>query len=158
MKKYWNFKIYYFHSSDLRFNAFSSAFIRFHEKILKFQSSLFSQFRCGIRRMFKRFHKISWKNIEISKLSLFPVQMWVSMHLRAHTEIFMKKYYNFKIHSITSSDVGFNASSSAFIRFHEKILNFQSSLFSQFRFKIQCISRDFIRYHEKILNFQSSLF
>ena len=97
------------------FFSFSSAFIRFHEKILKFKSSFFSGFRCGIRRMFKRFHKISWKNIEIQKFTFFPVQMW----------------------DYTSS--------SAFIRFHEKILNFQNLLFSQFRFEIQCI---FKRFHK----------
>ena len=128
-----------------------------------------------------RFQKISWKNIEFSKFTIFLVKILDLMHFQALSYDFMKKYWIFNVHYFSSSDVGFNAFSSVFIQFHEQILNFQSSLFFQFGcwvqvyftnkywiFKVQsfsssdlrfnALSSASIRFHEKILNFQCSLF
>jgi hypothetical protein len=146
-EKYQTFKVHPFTSSDVRFKYLSCAFMNFHEKIPKFQISPFSRFKCDIQVLFMRFHEFSWKkklskfifsqfrfeiqvlfihfhefswkNIKLSKFVLFPVQMWDS--------------------SITSSI------SCAFMNFHEKILNFQSSFFYKFRCEIKVF---FVRFHE----------
>jgi hypothetical protein len=136
MKKYQTFKFHFFPSSDVRFKYYSCAFMNFHEKISNFQSSLFSQFRCEFLVLFMRFHEFSWKNIKLLKFTLFPVQMWDLSIIHAFSWIFMKKYQTFKVHLFPSSDVRFKYYSCAFINFHEKISNFQSSLISQFRCEI----------------------
>ena len=86
-----------------------------------------------------RFHEFSWKNIKLSKITLFLVQMWDSSIIHALLSIFIKKYQTFKVHSFPSSDVRFKYYSCAFINFHEKISNFQSSLLSHFRCEIQVL-------------------
>jgi hypothetical protein len=57
----------------------------------------------------------------------------------------MKKYQTFKVHSFPSSDDKFKYYSWAFMNFHEKISNFQSSHFSQFSCEIQEL---FMGFHE----------
>ena len=109
LQKYQTFKVYSFPSSDVRFKYYSS-------KMSNFQSSLLSHFRCEIQVLF-------FKNIKLSKLTLFLVQMWYSSIIHAVSWIFMKKYQTFNVHSFPSSDVRFKCYSS-------KISNFQSLLFS----------------------------
>jgi hypothetical protein len=123
------FQISLFSISDLRFNALSCAFMRFHEKISNFQSSLvwqiniefsrliFSQFRCEILFLFVRFHYFPWKKIEISNFTGFPDQMWDSMHYHALSWDFMKKYRIFKVHWFDRSDLRLNALSCAFKKY-----------------------------------------
>ena len=104
--------------------------MNFHEKISNFQNSHFSKFRGEIQVLL------------IIALSL----------------IFMKKYQTLKIHTFPCSDVRFKYYSCAFMNFHEKISNFQSSFFlsSDVRFKYySCV---FMNFHEKISNFQNSFF
>jgi hypothetical protein len=84
MKSYRNFKVHPFPSWDVRFKSFSCAFRNFHEEMLIFQSSFFSQLRCDIKVFFMRFHEFSSKNIEFSKFNLFPVQMWDSSLFRLY--------------------------------------------------------------------------
>ena len=127
--QYWIFKVHYFSSLDFIFNAFSSAFKRFHEQILNFQRSLFFQFGCWVQVYFIRFNNISRTNIEFLKFTIFPVRMLGSMHFQAFSYNFMKKYWIFNVHYFSSSDVGFKFISFAKIIFHEQILNFQSSIF-----------------------------
>jgi hypothetical protein len=57
----------------------------------------------------------------------------------------MKKYQTFKLYSFSSSDVRFKYYSCVFINFHEKISNFQTLFFSQFRCEIQVL---FMRFHK----------
>jgi hypothetical protein len=109
MKKYWTLKVHFFLGSEVRFNALSCTCMNFHEKILNFQSSLFSWFRCEIQCIGMHLHEFSWKNIELSKFTFFLVQMWDSMHWHALAWIFMKKYWTFKFHFFLGSDVRFNA-------------------------------------------------
>jgi hypothetical protein len=92
-----------------------------------------------------RFHELSWKNIKLSKFTLFQVQMWNSSIIHAFSWIFMKKYQIFKVHTFSSSDLRFKYYSCAFMNFHEKISNFQSSHFSKFRCEIQVL---FMRFNE----------
>ena len=106
MKKYWIFKVHYFSSSDVGFNAFSSAY------------------------------KISLKNIEFLKFKIFPVRMLGSMHFQAFSYNFTNKYWIFKVHYFSSSDVGFKSISRTNIEFSK------FNLFL-FRFKIQCIFKRF---------------
>jgi hypothetical protein len=154
-EKYQTFKVRSFSSSDMRFKYYSCAFMNFHEKISNFQSLLFSKFRRDFLVLFIRFHEFSWKNIKLSKFTLFPVQMWDSSIVHALSWIFMKKYKSFQ--SLLFSQFRCKIQV-LFIRFHEfswKISNFQSSLFFQFRFEFLVF---FIRFHEfswKISNFQS---
>ena len=108
MKKYWTFKVHFFLCSDVRFNALSCTRMIFHEKILNFQSSLFSWVRCEIQCIVMHLLEFSWKNIELSKFNFFLGQM-------------------------------FNALSCTCLNFHGKKLNFQSSLFLGIRCEIQCI-------------------
>ena len=129
-KKYQTFKVHFFPSSDVRFKYFSCAFMNFHEKISNFQSSFFSQFRCEIQVLFMRFHEFSWKYIKLSKFTFFLIQMWDSSIFHALSWIFTKKYQFLKVHTFPSSDVRFKYYSCAFMNFHEKISNFQSSFFS----------------------------
>jgi hypothetical protein len=114
-----NFQSSFFPSSDLKFKYYLYTFMNFHEKISNFQSSFFSQFRCEIQVLHQKFHALSW--------------------------IFMKKYQTFKVRSFTSSDVRFKYFSCAFMNFHVKISNFQSSFFSKFRCEIKVF---FVRFHE----------
>ena len=123
-EKYQTFKDHTFPSSDVRFKYYSCAFMNFHEKISNFQSSHFSKFRCEIQLLFMRFHEFSWKNIKLTKFTLFQVQMWDSSIIHALSLIFMKKYQTFKVHTFPSSDVRFKYYSFAFMNFHEKISNF----------------------------------
>jgi hypothetical protein len=122
-----------------------------------------------------RFHEFSWKNIKLTKFTLFQAQMWNSTIIHALSWIFMKKYQTLKIHTFLSSDVRFKYYSCAFMNFHEKISNFEkftlfqvqmldssiihalswifmkkyqtqkSSHFSKFRCEIQVL---FMRFHE----------
>jgi uncharacterized membrane protein YccF (DUF307 family) len=144
IKKYQILKIHTFPSSDVRFKYYSCAFMNFHEKISHFQSSHFSKFRCEIQLLFMRFHEFSWKNIKLSKFTLFQIQMWDSTIIHALSWIFMKKYQTFKVHTFPISDVRFKYYSCAFMNFHEKISNFKNSHFSKFRSEIQVL---FMRFH-----------
>jgi hypothetical protein len=92
-----------------------------------------------------RFHEFSWKNIKLSKFTLFQVQMWNSSIIHAFSWIFMEKYQIFKVHTFSSSDLRFKYYSCAFMNFHEKISNFHSSHFSKFRCEIQVL---FMRFNE----------
>jgi hypothetical protein len=129
MKIYQTFNVHSFLSSDVRLKYYSCAFMNFHENISIFKSSLFSQFRCEIQVFFMRFHQFSWKYIKLSKFTFFLIQMWDSSIFHALSWIFMKKYQTFKVHSFLSTDVRLKYYSCAFMNFHEKISNFQSSLF-----------------------------
>ena len=71
--------------------------------------------------------------------------MWDSTIIHALSWIFMKKYQTHKVHTFPSSDVRFKYYSCAFMNFHEKISNFQSSHFSKFRCEIQVL---FMRFHD----------
>ena len=157
-KKYQFLKVHTFPSSDMRFKYYSCAFMNFHVNISIFKSSLFSQFRCEIQVLFMRFHEFSLKNIKLSKIILFPVQMWDSSIIYSLSWIFMEKYQFLKVHSFPSSDVRFKYFSCTFMNFHEKISIFKSSLFSRFRCKIQVFFMRSMNFHEKISKFQSSLF
>jgi len=90
------------------------------------------------------------KNIKLSKFTLLQVQMWDSSIIHALSWIFMKKYQSFKFHLFPGSNVRFKYYSCAFMNFHEKISNFQSSFFSQFRCEIQVL---FMRFHAQVTHF-----
>jgi len=138
----------------------------FSMKNIEISNFTFFYFRFEIQCIIMRFHEISWRNIEFSKftgltdqyrifkVNFFPVQMWDSILIRALPLFSMKKNRNFKLHWFPRSDVRFDALSCAFMRFHEKISNFQSSLVWQIRSEIKCIIMRF----QKISNFESSLF
>jgi hypothetical protein len=140
-----NFQSSHFSKLDKKYKYYSCAFMNFHEKISNFQSSHFSKFRCEIQVLFMRFNEFSWTNIKLSKFTLFQVQMWNISIIHALSWTFMKKYQTFKVHTFPSSDVKFKYYSCVFMNFHEKISNFQSSHFFQFRFEIQVL---FMRFHE----------
>ena len=123
MNKYCIFKVHYFPSLDLIIYAVSSAFIRFHEQILNFQSSLFFQFRCWMQVHFISLNNISRTNIEFSKFTIFLVKIldfkhFQALHKISQTNIEFSKFTIFPVRMLGSS------------LFHEQILYFQSSLFS----------------------------
>jgi hypothetical protein len=113
--------------------------MNFHVKILNFQSLCFSQFRCEIQVFFIRFHEFSWNNIELSKFTFFPVQMWDSSLFHALSWIFMIKYPTFKVDSFRCEIQVF------FMSFYKLSWKKIDSLFSQFRCEIQVF---FMRFHE----------
>ena len=106
-EKYWIFKVHFFLNSDVRFNALACTCMNFHKKILNFQSSLFSWFRCKIQ--------------------------CIVMHLH---EFFIKKYWTFKVHFFLGSDVRFNALLCTCMNFHKKYWTFKFNFFlgSEVRF------------------------
>ena len=77
-----------------------------------------------------RFNALAW--IFMKKYWTFKNNFFLSSDVRfnALAWIFMKKYWTLIVHFFLSSDVRFNALSCPCMNFHEKILNFQSSLFS----------------------------
>jgi hypothetical protein len=86
--------------------------------------------------------KIWFRRCQIEVNGFSPIQ-W----------IFMKKHQTFKVHFFPNSDLRFKYFSCAFMNFHEKISNFQCSLFSQYRCEIKVL---FMRFHEfswKFINF-----
>ena len=132
MKKYWIFNVHYFTSSDVGFKSISFALIIFHEQILNFKVHYFPSLDLrfnALSSVFIRFHE---QKIEFSKFTSFYVRMLGSSLFLLLKWYFTNKYWIFKDHYFSSSDVGFNAFSSVFIRFLKKILNFQNSLFFQF--------------------------
>ena len=131
-EKILNFQKSLFLSSDKRFNALAYTCMDFHEKILNFQSLLFSYFSCEIQCIVMHLHllfswknielskftfflvrceiqsicihmqEFSWKNIKLSKFNFFFFNMTNSMHCHALAWIFIKKYWNFKVHCFLS--------------------------------------------------------
>ena len=84
-----NFQSSFF--SQFRFEI-QVLFMRFHKfswNISNFQSSPFYKFRCEIQVFVMCFHEFSWKNIKLSKLVLFSVQMWDSSIFHALSLFFM---------------------------------------------------------------------
>ena len=139
----WDLSLFVIPSSDVRFKSLTYAFMGFHKKYRIFKVDSFPS--SDVR--FKSSCRKSWvfmKNIEFSKLTRFPVQMWDSSLLYTHSWVFMKNIVFFKVHIFPSSDVRFKSLSFAFKSFNEKLPNYKSSPFSQFRWEIQV---SFIRIH-----------
>ena len=105
-----------------------------------------------------RFHEFSWKNIKLSKFTLFQVQRWDSSIIHALSWIFMKKYQTLKIHTFPNSEVRFKYYSCAFINFHEKYQTFKVQTFPSSEVRFKYYSCAFMNFLEKISNFQSSHF
>jgi hypothetical protein len=134
-----------------------------------------------------RFHEFSWKNIKLTKFTLFQAQMWNSTIIHALSMNFYEKISNFKnshfskfrceiqvlfmrfhefswkniklwkIHTFPSSDVRFKYYSCAFMNFHEKYQTHKVHTFPSSDVRFKYYSCAFINFHE-ILNFQSSHF
>jgi hypothetical protein len=120
MKNYWTFKVHFFLSLDVRFNALSCTCMNFHEKYKNLKFTLFIVQIWDSMHL----HEFSWKNIELSKFTFFLVHMWFSMYSHALAWISMKNYWTFKVHFFLSLDVRFNA-----LNFHEKYKNLKFTLF-----------------------------